>query len=674
MAGFWDSLLRPAWRYFQPNVSYLGSAEEAVEALFSEDNLTTIGLWKRQPHLRTVLTFLGRNVAHVGLHLYERVDDQDRRRDTTSEAARLLVKPNPQMTMFELLFALTIDRKLYDRAYWWLRVTKDGRQIYRLPPAWTSPIRENLFEVKAYNVINEKGDRVEIPASEVLAFSGYHPTNPFEGSPTVQALRDILLEQMESALYRKQVWKRGGRVSAVLTRPQGAKWSDGARNSFREDWYAKWTGRGDGAGGTPILEDGMDIKRIDFSAHEQQFVEASKLAMATVASAFHVQPSMVGVLDGANFSVVKEFRQMLYTETLGPDFEDISQRLNAFLLPMLGVDPARFYYEFNIAKKLQGAFEDQAAVISTSVGAPWMTRNEARGRMNLPSVPDGDGLVTPLNVLIGGQASPRDSGGQNRNALEGGARKSPDTAEIALAGDLQVFPGSEAYLKDGESGSGDSGAEETRQGMEGYSAKYQEILTRTFERQRSATAAKFKDGTTDWWDQERWDRELSHDLTAWSVMTGTDVARGALQKHGLDPDGFDPVLAEAWYTKVSQNAAEAINRKTKERLDEALAEEDPDTARERMSKVFSPDRAAALAISAVTIIAGFSAHEAGAQSGAATKTWVTGSNPRPEHARMSGEMVSLSENFSNGLAWPGDASGDAGDVAGCNCELELGWE
>jgi hypothetical protein len=84
-----------------------------------------------------------------------------------------------------------------------------------------------------------------------------------------------------------------------------------------------------------------------------------------------------------------------------PDFEDIS-----------GV-----YVEFNVHEKLRGSFEEQAIQLQTSVGGPWMTRNEARARMNLPQVPDGDELITPLNVTTGGQASPRDSAPP---AIEGG--------------------------------------------------------------------------------------------------------------------------------------------------------------------------------------------------------------------------------------------------------------
>src|SRR5690606_35860185 len=206
-----------------------------------------------------------------------------------------------------------------------------------------------------------------------------------------------------------------GRVSAVLQRPKDAPaWSDAAREQFREDWYAKYTGNGAKAGGTPLLEDGMTLNRIDFNAQEQQFVEAAKLPFSTVASAFHVNPTMVGILENANYSNVREFRRMLYGDTLGPILAMIEDRINTFLLPRLGMDSATHYAEFNIGEKLQGSFEEQASVMSTLVGRPIMTADEGRAKFNLTALGGNAGeLVTPLNVLVGGQASPTDSGSQN---------------------------------------------------------------------------------------------------------------------------------------------------------------------------------------------------------------------------------------------------------------------
>ena len=53
------------------------------------------------------------------------------------------------------------------------------------------------------------------------------------------------------------------------------------------------------------------------------------------------------------------------------------------------------------------------------------------------------------------------------------------------------------------------------------------------------------------------------------------------------------------------------------------------------------------------------------------KRWVTGDNPRPEHAAMNGETVDIDEAFSNGCEWPGDDNGDPDTTCGCNCSTEV---
>ena len=99
---------------------------------------------------------------------------------------------------------------------------------------------------------------------------------------------------------------------------------------------------------------------------------------------------------------------MLYQDCLGPWLQMVSQEIAAQVLPDV-TDTADVYPEFNIGEKLRGSFEEQAIAASTATGRPWMTANETRALFNLSQHPDGDGLVTPLNVLVGGQASPRDS-------------------------------------------------------------------------------------------------------------------------------------------------------------------------------------------------------------------------------------------------------------------------
>lgn len=629
---------------FTPRVDYVGgpAGGDLAAALGLPDlkNLSASRMWATQPHFRTVVTFVARNTAQLGLHSFVRSGDS-RERDRSSTLARSLATVDGTMTPFELIFALVGDLMLYDRAYWWVAPSSDfdhGFMIRRLPPTWVEPVMSDPWTASHYKVWRGAGSPVKVPTEHILAFPGYHPGKTSGSSPIVDALRDTLQEQIEAAVYRAQVWKRGGRVSAVLQRPKDAPaWSDEARTQFREDWYAKFTGRGSRAGGTPILEDGMTLNRIDFNAQEQQFVEAAKLSLVTVASAFHVNPTMIGQNDGANYSNVREFRKMLYGETLGPLIAQIEDRINTFLVPMLGLDPAIHYVEFNIQEKLQGNFEEQAAVISTSVGRPWMTADEARARFNMPALGgDAAGLVTPLNVLTGGQASPRDSGSQNLNAAPA--------------------PRFKARAKDTSD------------------TKHEQVLAEFFARQGRAVRGALgqKDGR-DWWDAEKWDGELTDTLLALAVSTSKQVGEATAERLGFDPDEYDVDRTIEFLRAVSEREASDINATTRDQIDAALEDDDPDAAVANVFEVAVGARAAQAATTLVTQASGFGSTEAGSQlsGGTATKTWVvTSSNPRASHAAMNGETVGIDEDFSNGMKWPA-SGGDPAEVAGCRCEVSI---
>lgn len=645
--AFWDFLrgsIPQTW--FTPRVTYINSPGEAPVSfgeLSSPANMTVGRLWATQPHLRTVVTFRARNVAQLGLHVFERVSDADRRRDHTSPLARALRRPDLAMTTFDLIFSLVGDLDLYDRAYWLILADpEDGDTplLRRLPPSWVEPIFKDPFTVKKYRVA--RGDsHVDVDPAQVLAFTGYAPGSPIGASPTVEALKDTLREQIEAAAYRAQVWKRGGRVSAVLERPKDAPaWSNEAREQFREDWYAKFTGRGPKAGGTPILEDGMTLRRIDFNAQEQQFVDVAKLALATVASSYHVNPTMIGLLDNANYSNVREFRRMLYGDTLGPLLAQIEARINAFLIPALGMDPERYYAEFNLQEKLQGSFEEQAAVMSTMVGRPIMTADEARGRFNLPALGgDAERLVTPLNVLVGGQASSRDSGSQNR--VEGDRVDEPKAVHMKA------------------------------RAPKSHETRYAGLIADFFARQSQSVRSRIGAGRDDWWDEERWDAELSADLVKMYANTSEEAARTALEGVGLKDYDVDRTLA--FLTSSAALSARDINAKTRGDVASAMGSDDSDG--DPVGQVFETaesQRAGVIAATVVTFASGFGVVEAARQnSDAATKTWrVTSTNPRDSHARMDGETVGIDDVFSNGLRWPGGV-GDPDETAGCRCAMDI---
>ena len=289
--------------------------------------------------------------------------------------------------------------------------------------------------------------------------------------------------------------------------------------------------------------------------------------------------SDVGILDHATFSNIKEQHKNLYQDSLGPWLKMIEEDIELQLLPDFD-DSDGVYVEFNIAEKLAGSFEEQTQALQSAVGRPWMTANEARARMNLPSINgDANELVTPLNVLTGGQASPRDS--------------APD--ETAPEKSRQVITKADDVDIDAR----------RPQARRQHERKWEETMVRTFRRQQDAILGKIpaekgrKQAITvgELWDVMRWNKELTEDLYALNVFTASEWAEYVAKQAGGE---FDQARVLAWLQENARIAAEEINAATREQLADALTQDEPRAVAKRVFEVAIGARARAIAVSKVT--------------------------------------------------------------------------
>lgn len=413
----WDATINPV----APN-SYIGSAWcDPVE------------VFRTQRSVRTVVGFLSRNIAQVSLHAFDLADDGDRERVPAARTvSKLLTAPSPTTTAFEFMRQLVVDLCLWDR-YVSLIDRVDGRiQLRRIPPdRWWFDRRvdDSPKSIKVFDL--EKRTTIDVQLTDALWFDGF-PCDK-ETSP-LAALLGLLDEETESQNYRRELWQNGARFPGWIKRPAAAPgWSPAAKTTFRDGWQ-KYAAGGVRAGGTPILEDDMEYHELSngVTPEAAQQLEARKFSIAEVASAFYVPPVFVGVLDNANYSNVTAYREILYSDTLGPWFVEIQQGVNARLLPhplVLGASSA--FVEFNVDEKLRMSFDQRAKIFQTATGAPTMTRNEARRRMNLPALAGADELIVPLNVIEGGQASPTDSAPDGLPAAGGSSGASARSLSVA---------------------------------------------------------------------------------------------------------------------------------------------------------------------------------------------------------------------------------------------------
>lgn len=654
---------------FSPNVAYVygGGMDMGVRIA----DMDAAALYRTQPNLRAAVTFLADNAAQVPLKVHERAGDNDRPRVTDSPAALLLKHPNDDMTPFEFRRWMYSDLLLHERFLMIVvpsATTPSGWEMRPVPNSW---IREykgaSPFAPESVVISTSKSTAVEVPRGKFVLWHGYDPNDPMRQCSRIGALKDTLHEQVESNRFRRQMWHRGGRFNAYLTRPATVeKWTNEAFERFKATWKASWAGSEAGeGGGMPILEDGMEIKTVQFNSRDAQWYESVKLAREDVAAVYHFNPALLWPGSGQTYASAKDNARALYNDCLAPTLMFATDRLNHTLLPMVG-EPEADYIAYDITVKTQGTLEERIGALQTACGGPFMSREEVRALIDLPREPDGE-LIVPLNVLVGGLASSHDTDPTQERY------SSAPVAHVDEHGDVYGLKSAAIAERKARSEPSDDAAD-------ALVGVYREFFRRQAESVLPKMGAK-----ADWWDGERWNRELADDLEP----TVLDIAKASGEQAiaRLWPEkaerAYNVDRTRAYVRKMCERRAEMVNAAT---YDELQATEDGEWDEDSNALTSTPEgvfenakenrsetagRAFAASAAAWGLLEGVRQNRRRGEN--VMKTWVvTSANPRASHARMNGETVQYDLKFSNGAEWPGDIDNlDVSEVANCRCQLDV---
>lgn len=639
------SIMERLRAFTRPTVVQISLGSDAPTQVL---NYTAKKLYQTQDNLQAVVNFLSNSIAQLPLKVYKRNGEASRQRDRESVAARLIWRPNEDQTAYEFIRAVSIEYLVFGCVYVWVvpdAESSSGYQMRVIPSEWVTETKGgSVYAPDSIVVSTNTGSFVEIPRTEFVCFKTYAPGAPGKYISPISGLRQTLQEQIEAGNFRKQLWHSSGRLNAQIIRPKDVQpWDDEARKRFVTAFREGWGSGGEKAGSIPLLEDGMEIKPFSTSFKESQWAESVKLSRESVAAAYGINPSLVWHSDTQTYASSKDNARALYAECLGPLIQMLQQRINSFLIPMVD-DNDDLYVEFDLTEKLKGSFEERAAILQAAVGAPYMTRNEARADNNLPPIDGADDLIVPMNLNNGIDNPPVDDAEEEAEAPKGRIVKmrAKSAENIRIKG----------------------------QATDAEQESIEDILQKFIKRQAASVLPKIG-ADADWWDADRWDRELTKDLlrkiNEIADAHGLNAAEVLHSEYVID-------ITRDYLEAMVKGRARAINSRTFDEITEALEDdEEPAAVFEKREKTDAKRLAISLALAA----AGFATCEAGRQAHRENpkklvqKVWVTGPNSRPTHTAMNGETVDIDDTFSNGARWPGDDNLDPDESCGCNCSTEV---
>lgn len=247
-------------------------------------------------------------------------------------------------------------------------------------------------------------DPVPILHDELMLPKWWSPLDELGISP-LQQLGTTL--KIEDAAQRHQVatLKNSARPPSAITidkdvLPKDAAERRTALKHMRTDMTDLYVGPDNG--GRPVmLPPGTDWKPVGHSAVEAELIDQRKLNRDDIIAVYHVPPPMLGILDDATLANHDAQRDMFYTDCLGGPLMLIEQAFNAHVVrDLLGLGD-EYYVEFDFGAVLRGDRLKEITALRLAVSNALYTPNEARQKLNMPTVKheDADKLFLPANNL-----------------------------------------------------------------------------------------------------------------------------------------------------------------------------------------------------------------------------------------------------------------------------------
>jgi HK97 family phage portal protein len=531
--------------------------------------LTTYSeIYRRQSAVRSVVDFLAGHLARMPWKVMQRESPVQDTHLFDHPAQSLLADPNRWRANQNWWRDFWLDWLIYDRVgAVKIKDPVDGGtfQLIRIPAVWYTPFGQNYWHPDKLRIIGNRGFG-DFDIDQCLYVHGYDPVDPRIGTSPMETMRTILEEEAQSQLWRRRFWDGNAQPSMIVSRPLDAPdWEDGARDRFVVSLSAAAN-----RGKPLVLEEGMTAGNNEgqFDPKNSQYIEGRQFTRDEVGR-FYGLPA--GIFDSQNFSNVLQYRQFLYSEILISPLGRAADELTTQLLPEWWTEPRKSGIRVvpGIEEAIRGSLTEQVAALQSAVGIPFVTREEARVFVSLPTDETDMGkLAIPVNYTIGEPPLPPAPlpafGGQ------GGAPDNPATAaggnNVGDNGKPEIGPVSPkasdpAVFKALTAGE----VKQVQADRVRFEDRHATELVKFFARQGQTVKSRAGAGNKKF-SADRWNKELAAVLFPLASETaeffGTDTAEKIKGTYDAD-------YTVNYLTRGSEMAAVAINEGTASRLENA---------------------------------------------------------------------------------------------------------
>lgn len=345
---------------------------------------------------------IAETVASLPVHVYERKGNTRRQRDPQPA---WLIKPNPEMTRFELFERTVASLNLDGNAYWYFEHDNLGRvaQVWPLPPSIVTVERSRSTWEIQYRV-GSKAHAGIYTSSNILHFRAFPGVDDLKGlSPIANFAQSIGLG-LAAEEYGARFFGQGSTQNGVIEVPGDPK--DTVLKRMAQEWERDHQGVAN-AHRPGFLTGGAKWVPTSIPNDDAQFLQTREFQVTDIARIFRVQPHMIGDLSHATFSNIEQQSIEFVVHTIRPWLVRLESALAPLIAPADNADAT--YLRFNVEGLLRGDTLSRYQAYAIAIQNHWMNSDEVRDKEDLDPIPEGEGqtFYGPMNfVPLGAQTQP----------------------------------------------------------------------------------------------------------------------------------------------------------------------------------------------------------------------------------------------------------------------------
>jgi HK97 family phage portal protein len=572
----------------------------------------------------------------------------------------VMKRPNPEMSGQDLNEYLIAHLKLVGNALWQpIIVRGQVAELWPVMPDMVKPIPSKTPGqwLDGYEVTEATGRSYIKPPETFIHFMQFDPGNPYWGIGDLQSAGRTIDTDNEAQDTQKVSMQNRGvpsgifKYTDVLTEEQFEEQNRRIQEIYLEKSKrrAPW-----------VLGGGADWQAMGMSPVEMDYVSSRLSNKRDIAAAFGVDPWWLGDKEASTYNNVSEARKALYETVVLPLLDDVKSTLNLKIAPMYG-DVTITYDTTNITalRDDYGKKVDQAARL-WAMGVPMQQIND-KLEMGLDEFDGWDNGYLPFSVAPVGSGQPAEEVPATDEPVK---KKSLDSEEQKFTYWKRIDSRRMAYVP------------LIQKKVIALYKQEADAVINAIDNEKSIKASP-----EDLADKAK--RAIEGLQKAWiALLTATGLT--LIEDFGAQTAAdigsvFSPTTdrVKEWLRK---HAAESVTSIASTNLDEVRAvivkgAEDGLTNRQIATQLreFYEDRSVSKAMrvarTEIASAAGFGQHESAKQGGKDTHKWLSSRDDRvrESHSDIDGEERPLGEEYSNGLLYPGDPSGEPEEMINCRC-------